>query len=279
MSQSTGRLADSPPGSLEDAGVVVVGASAGIGRAVASRLAAAGARLVVAARRREALEELAEQTGATVAVADVCRSDDCQRLAETATDVLGQVDLAVSTVGYAPLQRLRDADEGQWHEILSANLVGANQLIRSLLPVMAAGGMITLLSSESVGNPRAGLGPYAAAKAGLEESLRAWRREEPQVRFCCAAVGATLPTEFGNHYHPDLLESMLVEWSRWGMIQQFSMDTEDLAAALVGALAGVLPYPAVGLETLVLRSPAPVITPTSDVAEIVTWAVTTSRTD
>ena len=157
-----------PGGPLDGAGVVVVGASAGIGRAVAHRVADAGARLVVAARREEALAELAEETGATVVAADIRRSDDCRRLAGTATQTLGRVDLVVSTVGYAPLQRLRDADESEWHEILAANLVGTNQLLRSLLPVMAPGGMVAVLSSESVGNPRAGLGPYAAAKAGLE---------------------------------------------------------------------------------------------------------------
>lgn len=58
---STSRLAHPLSGSLDGACVVVVGASAGIGRAVAARVAAGGGRLVVAARRNEALEVLAEQ--------------------------------------------------------------------------------------------------------------------------------------------------------------------------------------------------------------------------
>lgn len=275
MPRPADRASESP---LAGAGVVVVGASAGIGRAAAVLLGRAGARLVVAARRRGHLEELAAETNGVVEVVDVRQDEDCRRLAATAEGALGRVDLLLHTVGYAPLQALRDTDAGTWQQILATNVVGANQVIRALLPVLSPGGLVTVLSSESVGNPRWGLGPYAASKAALEESLRAWRREEPGIRFCCAAIGATVPTEFGAAYAPELLESTLLEWSRWAMIPEYSMDTEHLAAALVGALAGVLPYPGVGMESLLLRSPAPAMTPTSDVAEIVARALNTERT-
>jgi NAD(P)-dependent dehydrogenase (short-subunit alcohol dehydrogenase family) len=209
-------------------------------------------------------------------VTDVARRGDCARLAETAATAFGGIDLLVYTVGYSPLCRLRDTDVDEWQRVFLTNVIGAAQVIQAVLPVMAPAGIIAALSSETVGRPRLGLGPYAASKAALEESLRSWRLEEPQVRFCTVTVGATLPTEFGDHYDAEVLLPALVDWARGGTIQEYSMPTDALAGTLVGALAAALPHPEVGMETIRLRSPAPAIAATSDVATVITYASRTT---
>jgi NADP-dependent 3-hydroxy acid dehydrogenase YdfG len=85
--------------SLAGKRTVVVGASAGIGRAFAIRAGKEGAQLVIAARRADRLADVAAEAGGGKAISvDVCRTDDCVRLAETAKDTLGEIDLLFVSV-------------------------------------------------------------------------------------------------------------------------------------------------------------------------------------
>jgi NADP-dependent 3-hydroxy acid dehydrogenase YdfG len=247
-------------GALRGKRVLVVGASSGMGGSFARQAAAAGAELVVSARRGDALEELIAQAGRGVAVvADVC--DEAQRsgLVSRVAETLGEVDLVLHTVGYAELGHLADADAEQWHRTFDANVVGLNQLIRGLLPIMAPDGIVAALSSEAIFLPRVGLIPYAATKAALEASLRGWRLEHPEVRFSVIAVGATYPTDFGNLFDGELLGHVFGTWAKHGVIQDRFMDRDDVAGYLVTVLGGALAVPGVGVEHLVLRSPSPVM--------------------
>src|SRR6185437_2295558 len=89
--------------------VVVVGASAGIGRAFAVRAGKEGADLLIAARRRDRLEEAAAEAGCGWSVtADVRNAQDCARIADMARDKLGGIDLLFLSVGYAPLRMFAD---------------------------------------------------------------------------------------------------------------------------------------------------------------------------
>jgi NAD(P)-dependent dehydrogenase (short-subunit alcohol dehydrogenase family) len=115
------------------------------------------------------------------------------------------------------------------------------------------------VSSETVGQPRTALGAYNASKAALEETLKIWRAEEPEVRFSCVAVGATFPTEFGSEFDPELLVASLDDWTRRGLMQEQFMPTDELAAVLVGTLASALRWPSIGIEHISLRSASPVV--------------------
>ena len=116
-----------------------------------------------------------------------------------------------------------------------------------------------VLSSEAVGRPRHGLGVHGSSKAALEESMRAWRLEHPEVRFSVVAVGATQPTEFGLNLDMDLLGPTLETWAVHGLMQVAFMESDEVAAVLVGALGSALSAPSVGIEELLLRSPSPVV--------------------
>jgi len=244
---------------LEGKRVLVVGASSGIGRAVALRAVRSGASVVMSARRSDRLAELVHEAGGGVAVVgDVRDPDSCRRIVEEAAATLGGLDLLLYTVGAAPLRYFADTTPEDWRQVLETNLIGPHQVIRSALGALAEGAVVAVLSSESVGRPYPGLGAYAASKAALEESLRAWRTEQPKVRFCCVTQGATVPTDFGNAFDLAFLGELMEHWARLGIVTEGIMDTDEVADVLTTTLAVAVANPRVGLEHIVIRPPFPV---------------------
>ena len=209
------------------------------------------------ARRADRLEELAAEIGGgAMVVADISDADDCRRMADEARRELGEVDLVLHGAAMAPLKRFVDTTAADWHTVLATNLIGVHQVINALLPVLAPGGIISVMSSETVGQPRAGLGAYSASKAALEESLRCWHTEHPNVRFSCVAVGSTVPTEFGAAFDLPLLGELMADWALHGLAQAEFMATDEVGDFLVNMYAAALPYAQVNVEHIVLRSPS-----------------------
>lgn len=244
---------------LDGRRIVVVGASAGIGRAFAVRAAAEGADLVLAARRKEVLDDLVAEAGAGIGVAlDVCHPTSRAALVELLADG-PPVDLVFVTVGMADLRPLSDTDEARWSAMLATNLVGVTRLLDEVRPVLAPTGILAVTSSETGRRPRMGLVPYAATKAGLEAVLSGLRMEHPGLRVSCIVIGATYPTDFGNAFEPDHLVASMESWQRHGFMSQEFMSPEDVGAVLVDLYATALRHPGVGVEDITLRSPSPVL--------------------
>jgi NADP-dependent 3-hydroxy acid dehydrogenase YdfG len=247
-------------GELAGARVLVVGASAGIGRAFAVGAAAAGARVVVSARRGDRLAEVVDQMGGGHAVlADVAVEDECVRMVDEAAAELGSLDLVFYAVGFARLRRMVDANREDWQSVFAANLFGLQAVVRAALPHLVWRGIVAALSSEMADHPRTALGVYGASKAALDHSLANWRLENSDRRFTSVAVGATQPTEFGREFELDVLEPVLGDWFRHGTMQQEYMETDDVAGFLVATLGAALRFPGIGLDHLVVRSPSPVV--------------------
>ena len=241
---------------LDGRRVLVAGASAGIGREFAIRAAAVGAKVVATARRAELLADL----DAVAVPGDIVDPGECHRIAPEAAGALGGLDLVLSSVGSAPMQRFADTEVEHWAQVLAVNVVGTHQLIRAVLPHLSEGGMVAVLSSESVSDGRPALGAYAASKAALETSMQVWRNEHPGLRFATVQVGATMPTEFGSNFTDEaLLGAALTNWTNRGLMQEQYMETSEVAHVLVSMLAGVLPFPGVGLEHVRLRSPSKLV--------------------
>jgi NAD(P)-dependent dehydrogenase (short-subunit alcohol dehydrogenase family) len=246
---------------LEGTRALVVGASAGIGRAIATELVARGAAVAFSARRADVLAEaVAASGGRGVAVAgDISDPGACERIVAETQRALGGLDLIVFSVGVAPLRRLRDTSADDWRRVFETNTIGVQQVVRAAIPALGKTGTVIVLSSETVGRPRTGLVAYTSSKAALEESLRGWRAEHPGLRFGCVTVGATVPTDFGNEFDADVMASVFDDWTRHGLWQEEFMDTEHVARVIVSTLAGVLANPTVGIEQLTLRSPSAII--------------------
>jgi NAD(P)-dependent dehydrogenase (short-subunit alcohol dehydrogenase family) len=154
---------------------IITGASRGIGRAIALRLAGAGARVVVSSRKLENVrvvaDEIAAGGGETLAVqAHVGQSDDVTALVEQTVETYGRVDVAVNNAATNPhFGPLLTADEGQWDKILDTNAKGAFRVCKAVVPHMEAqgGGKIINLVSVAGLRPSPGMGVYSVSKAAL----------------------------------------------------------------------------------------------------------------
>ena len=159
----------------EGARVLVIGASAGIGAAFAVRAVAGGAEVVVTARRADRLADtVAEAGGGHVVVGDLRSEEDCRRMVADAVDVMGGIDLVMYSAGFAPLRSVADADEADLAAVFETNVFGVQHVLRAAVPQVAPGGIVAVLSSESVMRPWAGLGIYASSKAAVEPATRTW---------------------------------------------------------------------------------------------------------
>lgn len=236
---------------------VVVGASAGIGRAIARELAALGASIVWCGRRGKLLDEAIQLAGGTgtAVPADIATEDGCQYVAEMVRSAMEEVDLLVIASGVSEVRRLRDADASYWGRLLSTNLVGPALLVRHLIDDFAAGAVVAMLSSESVGRPYPGLVPYAASKAALEETLRGFRTEHPDLRFARVTVGATDGTDFARDFDPELTGTLFTEWVRAGAIPARPLDPGELGISIARTLAHAVLVPGVDVQDIVLRPP------------------------
>jgi short-subunit dehydrogenase len=149
---------------------LVTGASSGIGREVAQRLAAAGARVLAHGRDSEALARL----DATPLVADLAEPGAGARLAEAARREAGRVDILVANAGLGWAGPFAEMPPGMTERLLAVNLAAPIELTRALLPHMDAGYLIYVTSIAGRMGV-AGEAVYSATKAGLDsfaESLR-----------------------------------------------------------------------------------------------------------
>lgn len=155
---------------------LVTGGGTGIGRAFAGALAAAGARVVIASRRRETLEaaaaEMNELAGAervyTYAF-DVRARAECEALAGHCVERFGSLDVLVNNSGLAVPETAEEITEEGWETVLTTNLKGAMWLVRAALPGMAARGFgdIVNVSSQAGKHGYADVPSYCASKWGL----------------------------------------------------------------------------------------------------------------
>ncbi|MFC3291072.1 SDR family oxidoreductase, partial [Modicisalibacter luteus] len=126
---------------IKDKVVIITGASSGLGEATAHRLAQAGAKLVLAARREDRLKkqvDAIEQQGgtATYRVTDVTDKDQVQALAKMAKDTYGRIDVLINNAGLMPLSPLDQLKVDEWEKMVDVNIKGVLYGIAAVLPTM-----------------------------------------------------------------------------------------------------------------------------------------------
>lgn len=160
---------------LEGKVAIVGGASSGIGFAIATALAAEGARIVMWARRDPALSDAAARiragTGADVVgvLGDVRRAEDHEKVVAAAFDRFGQVDVLVNNDGAPPLGLLMSFDDAAWEKAVRQNLMSVVRMARLCIPSMQTRrwGRIINITAVSAKAPIAGFGLSVATWAGL----------------------------------------------------------------------------------------------------------------
>jgi NAD(P)-dependent dehydrogenase (short-subunit alcohol dehydrogenase family) len=172
---------------------LITGASRGLGRALASGLAAAGYALVIDARDPRALHVAAETIRADARLAGYAGAD-VTALPGDITDpahravlcAAGEIDLLVNnagTLGAAPLPALADYPVEQLRAAFEANVIAPIALTQLFLPVLRErGGAILNVTSDAAVEPYTGWGGYGAAKAALEQASNVLAAEETAIR-------------------------------------------------------------------------------------------------
>lgn len=162
-------------GRLSGKTAVVVGGHSGFGEAISRLFASEGATVVIAARRRELVDEVAHSIGGTGVTCDITDDAQVQHLVSAVAEAHGDIHIAVNCAGFEQSTPLSGLTPDKLDAMLAVQLSGALYCMRHFGEAMAAhgaGGAFLSLSSLTAHNPAQGLAAYASAKAGVEYATK-----------------------------------------------------------------------------------------------------------
>lgn len=194
--------------SLDNKVALVTGASRGIGRAIARRLASDGARVVVnyardAAAAAASVEDIVAAGGQAIAVqADIARRDDIRRLFAAAVRHFGRLDIFVANAGHAVFKPLADITEDDFDRTHAVNARGTFFCLQEALKHLGEGGRIVCISTIGTLLNLPGGACYFGAKAAVEQFCRVAARE-------VAARGITINAVSPGFIDTDMLREVL----------------------------------------------------------------------
>lgn len=223
---------------------LVTGASRGIGRAIALRLAADGWRVVVNyigsdVRAQQVVAEIHQRGGHAVAVqADVSQADAVERLFALAVDAYGAINAVVHSAGAMPLTRIAPDGIDAFDSVIQTNLRGAFLVLGQAARHVQPGGRIVALSTSVIAKSFPEYGPYIAAKAGVEGLVRVLANE---LRGRNITVNAVAPGPVATElFLQDKTEAQIAQLSKAPPLERLGQP-EDIAAVvsfLLGADGG-----------------------------------------
>ncbi|MFC3124282.1 SDR family oxidoreductase [Pseudoroseomonas globiformis] len=196
--------------------VLITGASSGIGAGIARELAAAGATLVLGARRTERLEALAAELGAATGAQVLTRALDVTDRASVADfaaagrEAFGRVDAIVNNAGIMPLSPMASMKVEEWDRMVDVNIKGVLHGIAAVLPEMTERGSGHIVNIASIGAlsvvPTAAV--YCATKFAVRAISDGLRQERPDIRVTCVHPGVVESELAGTITDPAAAEAM-----------------------------------------------------------------------
>jgi NAD(P)-dependent dehydrogenase (short-subunit alcohol dehydrogenase family) len=184
---------------LEGRVAIVSGIGPGMGRAIARRLAGAGADVALAARTPEALDAVAAEVRemgrrAICVPTDITNLDQCRRLVDTTGAELGRVDVLVNNAfAEEDWRTFAGFDLDRWQAPFEVNVMGTLQLTQAAVPHLAkdGGGSVVMITTLSIRTVNPVLGGYAASKGALTGAAQVLASElgPSQIRVNCVAPG------------------------------------------------------------------------------------------
>jgi 3-oxoacyl-[acyl-carrier protein] reductase len=223
---------------------IVTGASGGIGRSVAIRLARDGFAVVVnyagnAARAEEVVAEITAAGGQAIAVqADVANVTDVERLFNEALETFSRVDVVVNSAGIMPLLPIAEGDPEVFDRVIATNLRGAFLVLAQAAQHVSAGGRIIALSSSVIAKSFPTYGPYIASKAGVEGLVHVLANE---LRGRNITVNAVAPGPVGTElFLEGKTEAQIKEFSKIPPLERLGQpeDIADVVSFLTGPDGG-----------------------------------------
>jgi short-subunit dehydrogenase len=226
--------------------IVITGASAGIGRATALRLAEDGATVVVSARRGERLHALArdiEGRGgrALAVIADVTREEDMQRLVRETVERFERLDVMICNAGFGIEGSLNQAASEHMRQLLEVNYLGTFHAARAALPVFLRQDAGHLIFVSSIVGKRGvpQMGAYAATKfaqVGLAECLRA------ELSGSNIHVSVVFPVSTDTEFHQVMRETCGVASRARGPRQSAEQVADAIARGIARPAPEIYPY-------------------------------------
>jgi NADP-dependent 3-hydroxy acid dehydrogenase YdfG len=195
--------------------VLITGASSGIGAGIARELGAAGAKVMLGARRTDRLEALANEIRESGAEAmtrrlDVTDRADVAAFAEAARQGFGRVDVIVNNAGVMPLSLMASLKVDEWDQMVDVNIKGVLYGIAAVLPEMTERGSGHIINIASVGalavSPTAAV--YCATKYAVRAISDGLRQENDRIRVTCIHPGVVESELAGTITDPVAVEAM-----------------------------------------------------------------------
>ncbi len=228
-------------GRLEGTVALVTGASSGIGEATALALAAEGARVAVAARRRSRLDELAARIAthseALVIETDVTDEASVRAMVARTVEEFGRLDTLINNAGVMLLGPIEGAPVEEWRRMVELNLLGLLYCTHAALPHLLAAARqdprhvadVVNVSSVAGRIARQGSGVYNATKFGVGAFSESLRQEVTRrhVRVSLVEPGATM-TELAGHNRPEVIKTISANFGQTELMQ-----AEDIAESIV----------------------------------------------
>lgn len=187
-----------------DKTILITGASSGIGTAIAREMVAAGATVMLGARRSNRLEDLVRELREAGGRAEMRRLDvtdraDVEAFAEAALQSFGRIDAIVNNAGIMPLSPMAAVKVEEWEQMLDVNIKGVLYGIAAVLPGMAARGSGHIVNIASIGAlqvyPTSAV--YSATKFAVRAISDGLRQENDRVRVTCIHPGV-VESELAN---------------------------------------------------------------------------------
>jgi short-subunit dehydrogenase len=227
--------------------IAITGASAGIGRATALRLARDGASLVICARRADRLDAVAAEITAAGGqalpiVADVTREADMQALVARAVERFGHLDVMLCNAGFGIAGAIDDITPEQMQKLMDVNYTGTYLATRAALPVFRKQGYGHIIMVSSIVGKRGVpfMGAYAATKfaqVGLAECLRA------EVQGSLIRVSVVYPVSTETDFFDVMSRETGATVTRaMGPRQDVSAVADAIARAIERPVPEVYPY-------------------------------------
>ena len=219
---------------------IVTGASRGIGRSIAKRLASDGFAVVVnyagnADEAQKVVDEIRAADGEAVAIKDdVANPEDVKRLFEKTIETFGGVNVVVSNAGIMPLSPIAKGDVETFDKVIATNLRGTFLVFAHAAQHLTEGGRIIAFSSSVLAKSFPTYGPYIASKAGVEGLVHVLANE---LRGRNITVNAVAPGQVRTDmFLKGKSDALIDELKRMNPLERLG-EPEDMAN-LVSFLAG-----------------------------------------
>ena len=176
--------------------ILITGASSGIGEGIARALGAAGAKVLLGARRLKRIEAIAAEVRESGGTAEARALDVADRgavaaFAQAALDLWGRIDVLVNNAGVMPLSPLAAGKHDEWERTVDVNIKGVLWGIGAVLPVMERQGSGQIINIGSIGArsvvPTAAV--YCATKFAVRAISDGLRQESSKIRVTCVNPG------------------------------------------------------------------------------------------